>query len=94
MNATALQVNGTNISSTYATQTALGLKQDALTVVSSNTPLISGTTVRTLAAGSNVNLTVNSNVITIDVKSSGHALTTDQHETGHIVSQRYRYSDS
>jgi GH25 family lysozyme M1 (1,4-beta-N-acetylmuramidase) len=31
LNATALQVGGVDISSTYATQTALGLKQDRLT---------------------------------------------------------------
>jgi hypothetical protein len=38
LNATQLQVNGVNISSTYATQSALTAKQDSLTVISTNVP--------------------------------------------------------
>ena len=60
-----------------ATQTALGLKQGALTVVSSNTPLFSDTTVRSLAAASPINLSVASNVISIGADLTAYARLTD-----------------
>jgi len=77
LNATQLQVNGVNISSTYATQSALAAKQDSLTVISTNVPLFSGTTVRALAAGSNIDLSVASNVITVAAHLTNYALLTD-----------------
>ena len=49
VNATALQVNGVDISSTYATQTALALKQDQLTAITSNTPVLNDKTIRAIA---------------------------------------------
>jgi hypothetical protein len=77
VNATALQVGGVDISSTYATRTALDQKQNALTVVSSNIPLFSGNTVRTLAAASPIGLSVDNNIISIGADLTTYARLTD-----------------
>ena len=91
LNAPQLPVNGVNISSTYAMQSALAPQQDSLTVISTHVPLFSGTTVRAVAAGSNINLSVASNIITVDANLTNYALLTDlSTEAERAPCQRHR----
>jgi hypothetical protein len=58
-------VNGVDISSTYATQTALGLKQDQLTAITTNVPVLNDKTIRALTGSQGVSVSAVDNIITI-----------------------------
>jgi hypothetical protein len=58
-------VNGVDISSTYATQTALGLKQDQLTAITTNVPVLNDKTIRALTGSQGVSVSAANNIITI-----------------------------
>jgi hypothetical protein len=86
LNATALQVGGVNVSSTYATQTALGLKQDKLTAITTSVPVLNGATVTALTGSRGNFVSALNDTITIQGPDlSGYALNNNPSFTGSVT---------
>ena len=60
-----------------ALSTELSGKQDTLTAITTNTPIMRDRTIRALQAGTNIELGVANDIVTINANLSGYALTSD-----------------